>query len=71
MDTTVPALPPNAAKETGGNLDKVTAFNTQVLTDMLGRILLELQITNQLLAEGLGVRTFDAAAARVDPTFPT
>ncbi len=62
-------LPANAAQETGGNLAALNAFNTQILVDMLSQILKELQITNQLLASGLGTRD-DPSQMRADASFP-
>jgi hypothetical protein len=73
MDTTIPALPPNAAQETGGNLDGIKVATARTVPDLLAAILLELQITNALLVAGFGrglTAADDQSLMRQDTYFP-
>jgi hypothetical protein len=70
MDTTTPALPSNAAQESGGNLDTIKVAETRTIPDLLAAILLELQILNALCSEDSPTRA-DPAKMRNDSSFPT
>jgi hypothetical protein len=55
LDTTNPPLPPNASQEKGGNLDVQTDAQTSNVPQLLELILIEMRITNELLAEGMAL----------------
>lgn len=67
LDTTQPPLAPNAAKEKGGNLDGILSAQTLDLPELLGLILLELRVMNQILCDGFNLTPGTPDSYRNDP----
>lgn len=66
--STTPPLSPNAAQEAGGKLDSIEKTTRNDVVDLLQAVLIELRITNQLLADEYRVND-DLNVLRAEPAY--